>query len=83
MRLPWHEVQNLDLLSGMWLKAGESACPTGDLFFAAVIEQRPDVDEPATARLSEQFTEGDQFIDLRPAFASRLVASTASCALRI
>jgi hypothetical protein len=49
MRLPWHEVQNLDLLSGTWLKAGESACPTGDLF-AAVFEQRPNVDEPTTAR---------------------------------
>ena len=72
MRLPWHEVQNLDLLSGTRLKAGESACPTGDLF-AAVFEQRPNVDEPTTARfLSEQFTDDDQFINFRPAFARNL-----------
>jgi len=72
MRLPWHEVQNLDLLSGTRLKAGEPACPTGDLF-AAVFEQGPNVDEPTTASLlGEQFADGDQFINFSPSFACDL-----------
>ena len=72
MRLPWHEVQNLDLLSGTRLKAGEWPARPANLF-AAVFEQRPNVDEPTTARLlGEQFAEGDQFINFRPAFACDL-----------
>ena len=59
MLLPWHEVQNLDLLAGTRLNAGESCCPTGYLF-AAVFEQRPNIDEPTTARLL-----GEQFADVR------------------